>query len=173
MFRLVLCCSRFQLSGGHSVTIRNDNGTITRTTPAEILLPRYQVPESYWGTYVLETWRSPESLACSNHNSRELDMTDPANPIRCLEPIWPEGAYEAVMRGPENPFIFPRNAPTEMIEWGIFVTKLRWSVAVDEIMRIRREEAIKEKEKERTATIEELRGKRRAFIGEPMVTVPA
>ncbi len=164
-FRLVLCSSRYYLSGGHQVNLA---GCLI---PTEIFLPRYHVSPAHHGLYVLELWRSPEELMREGYGFKTVEFDEYGEGIRCEEPIWADGCYEAVWNGPGNPFVFPRDVPTDVIEWAIWLVKLRVGMDVEAMMKKRKELDAAKKSLLKKATIYELSQKRRVNCGEPFVSM--
>lgn len=125
-FRLARIDSRFMISGGVEINFYDPNGNLQKTIPDTILMPRYpEVPRRILPCYVLERWRAAEWYARHGFG-RNLFVLHGFTNIQQGEPIWPQGGYEAVIRGFNDPWIFPMNVST----WTIYKA-IRWTLISD------------------------------------------
>lgn len=194
LFRLAVVSSRYQLVGGQQVTIRDDSGNYIKQIPTECFIPRYHVKPEYHSAYVLEMWHSAQWYwehgwgANQTENAKiETDIiktfrgdhvrqyTDPLRQTLNMEPVWPDGGYEAIEKGVGDPFIFPRNYPdgaplnTELIQWGIFIVHLRMGMDAGKIIAHRKQKQKEQEAKERQQRADFMADKRPAFM-EPTVS---
>lgn len=117
-FRLVYQPSRYQIAGG-LINFYDNQGNYHHSEEREVLQPRYEVPDEFKVCYVLEMWRPPEWLAAQGFN--RMEYSDSGKGLRITEPIWTDGCYEGIERGPGQPWIFPvMNLSTWTIEKAIY-----------------------------------------------------
>ena len=111
------------ISGGLEVTFLDLEGNYQKQIPAEVFIPRYQAEETERDLYLLEQWRSPRWYYENGFGDPKVavEWTVAGKALRCLEPIWPEGSYEATFYEGTQMFVFPRNlSPDNMV--------LRWAI---------------------------------------------
>ena len=122
-FRLVVLQSRYMISGGLAVTFLDLHGNYQKQIPAEIFIPRYQAEEIERELYLLEQWRSPQWYYENGFGDPKVAMewTVGGKTVRCLEPIWPDGGYEATFYEGMQMFVFPRNLSPDniVLQWAI------------------------------------------------------
>ena len=98
-FRIVRVASRFMIAGGEEFHFYDTHGNYQKACPAEMLIPRYgyAATEPEYGLWLLERWHPPEWYYEHNFAGRADDVayTPDGKATRCVEPIWPEGGYEA------------------------------------------------------------------------------
>lgn len=164
-FRLAICETRFQLAGGQAVNV---NGVMEAT---EVFLPRYAVDAECHEHYVLEKWHSPEELVEMGYGVKEIEFDESGNGVRCVEPVWPDGCYEAIWNNPTQPFMFPRNAPLDIIRWGIYIVHKRMAARVEEIIQFRKEMEEKENAQAKIDMTYEFSQRHRVNYGDPMVSL--
>jgi len=171
LFRLVLVSSRYTISGGRIVVVRNSNGNITETAAKEVFLPRYHVPPPYFGTYALEMWHPVEWWFRNGYaGNSAMDYDGAGNGLHQLEPIWDDGGFEAIWNGPGTPFVFTRDVSTDLVRWGIYIAQLFLSLKADELALAKLEQHIQQEADDRKATREAVRARRGTLPG-PMVAV--
>ena len=172
-FRLALLSSRFTLTGGHKVTVKDSNGNVVSNSEAEVLHPLYpNLPKNYHGLYVLEMWRPAAwwfSQGFEGRNAVEYDGA--GNGVRSEEPVWPEGNWLAIQNG-SVPLCFTRDVSTDLVRWAIYATHLMFDASEDDMMRAKRDEFHRQEDEEEKAKLEHLAQFRPVFPG-PAVTVPA
>jgi hypothetical protein len=113
-FRLVLVSSRYRIAGGHDFTFLDTHGNYQKTCPAEMLIPRYPAERWEWGLYLLERWQSPEWFYRNGFGqARDVEWGPQGKAIRCMEPVWPEGGYEACWWDVNQLFVLPRTVTAE------------------------------------------------------------
>lgn len=123
MFRVVLALSRKRVAGGEEVYLRDVHGNALSSTECEIFIPRYAVPKEYRDWYVLEKWLPPEWYAERGWGGDSDFIWVNGKQIRQLEPIWPEGNYEAVQHAVDTPiFINPKKITSDDIGRLIMLT---------------------------------------------------
>lgn len=108
-FRLVLVSSRYQIAGGHEFTFLDRHGDYLKTCPAEMLIPRYAAQPAERDLYLLEKWRSPEWYYNEGFGVDDVEFNAVGEAVRCMEPVWPEGGYEAVWYEAAQMAVFPKN----------------------------------------------------------------
>lgn len=171
-FRLALVSSRFTLSGGHVVTIKDAQGNIRSTAPAVVQYPLYHVPEPFYGCYVLEMWRPAAWWYAQGFGSkRAVEYSEFGKGIRAMEPVWPEGNWLGIMNG-ANPFCATRDVSTDLVRWMIHVVKLRFEATNLQIAKLARERSNAADAQEKKDVLEALRSRRPTMPG-PMVAIPA
>lgn len=112
-FRLVLMSSRYQIAGGHEFTFLDRHGDYLKTCPTEMLLPRYVAEPAERELYLLEKWRGPEWYYKEGFGINAVEFNEYGKAIRSMEPIWPEGGYEAVWYDAAQMAVWPRDISSE------------------------------------------------------------
>ncbi len=164
-FRLVLCESRFQLAGGHQVNVAGIRQRV------EVFLPRYAVEETCHEHYVLELWNSREELLRQGYGVHDTEFDESGNEVRCMEPAWESGCYEAVWNNPSQPFMFPRNSPSEIIRWGVWVVHLRMIAHAEEIVLAKKNMDEKQNAQMKEEMTYEFSQRHRVNLGDPMISL--
>lgn len=109
-YRMVLVSSRYQIAGGHEFTFLDKHGNYQKTCPAEMLIPRYVTEPAERELYLLEKWQSPEWYYKNGFGADlEIDFSVTGKAIRAMEPVWPEGGYEAVWYEAAQMAVWPRD----------------------------------------------------------------
>lgn len=156
-FRLVRVCSRYMIAGGHEFVFQDVHGNYQKTCPAEMLVPRYQAEEVEWGMYLLERWHPPQWFYDNGFAGLpdDVEYNAAGSAIRRVEPIWPEGGYEACWWDANQLFVFRRDVSADSgplnLCWAI-----RSVLRAEEIKKSLVLDALKQsKERERNKGVEE------------------
>lgn len=119
-FRLALIDSRYQLAGSTDVLFRDEHGNPTVCKQAEVLIPRYHVPDHYIGNYALEMWRPAAWYFDNGYADAGAVKHDGCNSVRLREPVWERGGWDAIENGLGTPLAITRNSPPDMVRFLMF-----------------------------------------------------
>ena len=155
-FRLALVSSRYRIAGGYDFIFRDTHGNHQKTCPAEMFIPRYPSARGEWGLYVLERWHPPMWYYDNGFGQqRDVEWSPQGKAIRCMEPVWPRGGYEACWWDINQLFVLPRDVAAEStsplclsIEQAIWAVRRRAEVTLGMVSNNITETRKTEKEKD-------------------------